>query len=223
MVQALAYRMAAGRARDYRAPVDARRFAPAAARNRGPILDVLRRVLPGRGLVLEIGSGTGQHVAHLAAALPSLRWQPSELDRDLHASIAAWSDGLDNVRAPIALDARCTPWPVPVLAAVFSANVIHIAPWDVCLGLLGGAGRHLAPGGVLVLYGPYRIGGGHTAESNAAFDRQLREMDPSFGVRDLEAVRDAAAIHGLELAERVEMPANNQTVVFARAPQAAST
>jgi SAM-dependent methyltransferase len=197
--------------------MDARRHASAAERNRGPILDVLRLVLPAHGVVLELASGTGQHVAYFAAALPGLIWLPSEADREMHDSIAAWTAGLRNVRAPIALDATATTWPVPSLDAVYAANLVHIAPWEVCLGLLAGAGRSLAPGGLLLLYGPYRIGGEHTAPSNAAFDRQLRSSDPRWGVRDLEGVRDAAAPHGLALEERVAMPANNQTLIFRRA------
>jgi SAM-dependent methyltransferase len=196
--------------------MDRRRHAPAAARNREPILAVLRSVLPARGLVLELASGTGQHVAHFAAALPALRWQPSEHDPELHDSIAAWTRGLPNVLAPITLDATSEPWPVGVCDAVWNANLLHIAPWEVCLGVLRGAGRHLVPGGLLALYGPYRIGGAHTADSNAAFDRQLRQTDPRWGVRDLEAVCEAARPHGLTLEQRVAMPANNQTLVFRR-------
>jgi len=194
-----------------------RRHAPAAERNRGPILDVLARVLPARGTVLEIASGTGQHVAHFAAALPVLVWLPSEFDSQLHPSITAWTAGLSNVRPPIALDATADGWPVPPLHAVYAANVVHIAPWEVCLGLLAGAGRHLVSGGLLVLYGPYRIDGAHTAPSNAAFDHQLRSSDPRWGVRDLETVRDAAQPHGLRLEERMAIPANNQTLIFRRA------
>src|SRR5262249_3777229 len=150
--------MASSRARD---PMDERhhqrRHAPAAERNRGPILDVLVRVLPARGTVLEIASGTGQHVAHFPAALPALVWLPSEIDSQQHPWTAAWTAGLPNVRPPIALDATMAGWPVPALDAVYAANLVHIAPWEVCLGLVAGAGRHLVPGALLVLYGPYRI------------------------------------------------------------------
>jgi SAM-dependent methyltransferase len=194
---------------------DERRHAAAAERNREPILQVLRRVLPEAGLVLEVASGTGQHAAHFAAALPGLSWQPSERDPDLLGSIAAWTRELGNVRPPIALDVSADPWPVAeALDAVFNANMIHIAPWPVCLALLRGAARHLVPGGALVMYGPYRIGGRHTAESNEAFDHRLRDSDPSWGVRDLEAVCEAAAAQGLSFEQRFEMPANNQTLVF---------
>jgi SAM-dependent methyltransferase len=194
----------------------ARRHAPAAERNREPILAVLRRVLPRHGSVLEVASGTGQHVAHFAAALPDLVWQPSERDPESLPSIVAWSRGLPNVLPPIVLDVTAEPWPIGTCDALFNANTIHIAPWDAGLALLRGAGRHLRPGGVLVLYGPYRIGGAHTAPSNDAFDADLRRRDPAWGVRDLEAVLDAAAAQGLRLVERVAMPANNQTLVLRR-------
>ena len=199
--------------------MDHRRHAPAAERNRGPILDVLRRVLPARGTVLEIASGTGQHVAHFAAALPALTWQPSDRDDADFASIVAWCRhaGASNALPPVVLDVTHEPWPVARLDAIYNANMIHISPWQTCLGLLRGAGQHLAADGVLVLYGPYKLGGTHTAPSNAAFDADLRARDPSWGVRDLEAVGEVAAEHGLALHERVAMPANNLAVIFRRA------
>jgi SAM-dependent methyltransferase len=202
--------------------VDPRRHAPAAERNRQPILDVLLRVLPARGEVLEIASGTGQHAAFFAAALPSVIWQPSERDESALPSIAAWceSANVSNARAPLRLDVTEEPWPVGRLDGMFNANMLHIAPWDVGLALLRGAERHLVPGGVLVLYGPYRIGGQHTAPSNAAFDLDLRGRDPAWGVRDLEAVVEAARERHLALVERVPMPANNQTLVFQRGQSA---
>ena len=195
--------------------MDERRYAAAAERNREPILSVLREVLPERGLVLEVASGTGQHAAHFAAALPDLTFQPSELEPAMHASIAAWCAGLPNVLLPaLALDVASQPWPVPALDAVFNANMIHIAPWQVCIGLIEGASRHLRSGGLLLMYGPYKIGGRHTADSNAAFDLRLRGENPSWGVRDLEAVTELAEGRGLTFARRVAMPANNQTLVF---------
>jgi SAM-dependent methyltransferase len=197
--------------------LDERRHAGAAERNREPILNVLREVLPERGVVLEVASGTGQHAAHFAAALPALTWQPSELDHGMHPSIAAWTRGVSNVLPPLALDATTDPWPVPALAGVFNANMIHISPWEVCVGLFRGAARHLDPGGVLVTYGPYRIGGRHTSESNAAFDQRLRETDPRWGVRDLEAVCEVATANGLAFERRFQMPANNQTLLFRKA------
>ena len=197
---------------------DARRNAPAVARNRQPILDVLARVLPAAGTVLEVASGTGEHAAFFAAALPGLVWQPSERDPMALESIAAWTQTppLANVRPPVLLDVTHGVWPVDVVDAIFNANMMHIAPWETCAGLMRGAARHLTPAGLLVLYGPFAIGGRHTAPSNAAFDADLRRRDPSWGVRDLEAVVVAAAGHGLSLRERVPMPANNQTLVFAR-------
>lgn len=203
---------------------DAREHWPAAERNRGPILEVLRRVLPARGDVLEIASGSGQHAAHFAAALPGLRWQPSEAKRSLHASIEAWTAGLANVLPVIALDVTADPWPLPLTRydALYNANMIHIAPFEVCRALLRGAARHLVVGAPCVLYGPFRIGGAHTADSNAAFDQRLRSENPSWGVRDLDEVCAIAERHGLRFVERVAMPANNQTVVFERTEQAAS-
>jgi hypothetical protein len=209
----------------------AQRHAPATARNRGPLLEVLRRVLPiddarrGPRLVLEIASGSGEHVVHFAAALSTLQWQPSDVDDANLASIAAWiaasgcgTSAGGNVRDPIRLDATAEAWPVTTpLDVIFNANMIHIAPWAACVGLLRGAGQHLGPQGLLILYGPYRIGGQHTAPSNAAFDLDLRGRNPSWGVRDLEAVVALAADNGLALQERVEMPANNQTLIFQRA------
>jgi len=188
--------------------------APATGRNREPILAVLRRVLPAEGLVLEVASGTGQHAAWFGAALPGLVWQPTDRDPTHRASIAAWTEGLPSVRPPLDLDTTRRPWPVQRADAVVCINMIHIAPWAACLGLLEGAAELLPPGAPLVLYGPYKRGGAHTAPSNAAFDADLRARDPTWGVRDLEAVQKAAA--GFVLEEVAEMPANNLTVVFRR-------
>jgi len=198
--------------------MDARETAPSAERNKQPILDVLSRVLPPSGLVLEIGSGTGQHVAHFAKALPHLEFQPSEMDSARHDSIAAWvrHEGLANVRPPIAFDLARRPWPVRGADAIVCINVIHISPWEATLALMQGAGELLPPGGVLVTYGPYRRGGAHTAASNEEFDTSLRERDPRWGVRDMEQVVEAARAAGLALEETVPMPANNFTLVFRR-------
>jgi SAM-dependent methyltransferase len=194
--------------------------APAAERNKDPILDVLRRVLPPRGVVLEVASGTGQHAVHMAVALPGLVWQPSDPDPDARASISAWIEetGAANVLPPLALDVRSVPWPIARADAVVCINMIHIAPWTAAEHLVAGAGRILGPGAPLVLYGPYRRNGRHTAASNEAFDADLRRRNPDWGVRDLEAVAALAAENGLALAEVVEMPANNLTVVLRRAP-----
>jgi SAM-dependent methyltransferase len=192
--------------------------APAAERNKEPILAVLRRVLPQRGLVLEVASGTGQHVAHFAAALPRLVWQPSDPDPASRASIAAWiaEMRLPNIRQPIDLDVRAADWGVDRADAVVCINMVHIAPWAATLHLVAGAARLIGPGGVLFLYGPYRRFGRHTAPSNEAFDADLKHRNPEWGVRDLEAVAEVAAHDGFALEEVVPMPANNFSVVFRR-------
>jgi SAM-dependent methyltransferase len=191
-----------------------RRSAPAADRNKGPILDVLRRVLPARGIVLEIASGTGQHTAHFARSLPSLEWQPTEYDAAMLPSIEGWCEGLANVRAPVVLNVGQMPWPVERADAVLCINMIHISPWQATLDLMKGAARVLGDGGVLFLYGPYRRFGAHTASSNAAFDADLRARNPEWGVRDLKAVEETARGHGFSLDEVVAMPANNFSVIF---------
>lgn len=193
-----------------------RQHAPSAERNREPILAVLERVLPATGTVLEIASGTGQHAIHFAAALPHLVWQPSDLDDEARASIAAWTaqSGLANVRPPLALDVRDASWGIEAAAAIVCINMIHISPWASAQALIGGAGRLLGPGGVLFLYGPYRRGGAHTAPTNAAFDEQLQRRNPAWGVRDMEDVVALADAAGFDADEPVEMPANNFSLVF---------
>ena len=195
-----------------------KRHAPAAARNRDPILDVLRPRLPAQGLVLEVASGSGEHIVHFAEALPDLVFQPSDPDGDARASIDDWvrTTGLANVRPALALDAASDEWPIDRADAVLCANMIHIAPWPAAVGLIAGAGRLLAAGGLLYLYGPYRRGGRHTAPSNEAFDRDLRRRNPAWGVRDLEAVAALAEAQGFGPPEIVEMPANNLSLVFVR-------
>ena len=195
---------------------DARLYAPAAARNRQPILDVLKQHLPARGLVLEVASGTGEHVVHFAQACTDLVFQPSDPDPAHRASIDAWTAalGLANVRPAIALDVTAEVWPVEAADALLCSNMIHIAPWAAAVGLMRGAGRVLPPGGLLYLYGPYKRGGQHTAPSNAAFDADLRARDAAWGVRDLEAVASLAADNGFAQPTIVEMPANNLSLVF---------
>lgn len=197
---------------------DDRLYAPATLRNRGPILDALRPRLPPRGLVLEVASGTGEHAAHLAAALPHLAFQPTDPDPAHRASIAAWTGESPNVRPPLALDASAPDWPVRCADAVLCINLIHIAPWAATEGLLAGAARVLPPGGPLVLYGPYTRDGRHTAPSNAAFDADLRARDPAWGVRDLGDVARLAGAAGFGAAEVVPMPANNLLAVFRAKP-----
>jgi SAM-dependent methyltransferase len=192
--------------------------APAAERNKDAILAVLERVLPQTGVVLEIASGTGQHVVHFASAMPGLTWQPSEPDPQMRRSIAGWlaETGLPNVLPPLDLDVCRLDWPIERADAVMCINMIHISPWQATEQLIAGCGRIVRPGGVLYLYGPYRRHGRHTAPSNEAFDASLRQRDPQWGVRDLETVVEAARGHGLELSETVEMPANNLSVVLVR-------
>lgn len=198
---------------------DPRLQAPAVARNREPILAVLRRVLPPAGLVLEVASGSGEHAAFFASALPLLTWQPSDPDPRARASITAFRDagGMPNLLPPLDLDVMAAAWPVTGAAAIVCINMIHIAPWSACEGLVAGAARALPPGGVLYLYGPYKEEGRHTAPSNEIFDADLRARDPRWGVRDLGEVTALARRHGLVHEETVTMPANNRSVVFRRA------
>lgn len=199
-----------------------KRHAPATERNREPILEVLRRVLPDHGVVLEIASGSGQHGAWLAPRLPHLEWQPSDRDASALASISAWAGDAagGTVRPPLLLDAEAENWELgdlaPRITALVAINLIHIAPWSVAQGLLAGAGRLLPAGGVLYMYGPYRRDGRHTAPSNARFDAGLRAENPDWGVRDLEAVTAEAEANGLTLTEVVDMPANNLSLIFGR-------
>ena len=193
-----------------------RQNAPAADRNKEPILAVLRQVLPGSGVVLEIASGTGQHVVHFARALPRLQWQPSDPEPEARASIAAWMahESLPNIQPPLDLDVRSETWPIQRADAVVCINMVHISPWAATSGLMAAAARLLPAGGPLIVYGPFRRLDRETASSNEAFDAQLRSRNPEWGVRDLEAVVSKAEEHGLRLIEIVEMPANNLTVVF---------
>lgn len=195
-----------------------KREAPAAARNRQPILDVLQPRLPATGLVLEIASGTGEHVVHYAAARPELTFQPSDPDAGARASVDDWvrTLGLDNVRPALEIDVTRAKWPVERADAVLCCNMIHIAPWEAAIGLVAGAARLLPPGGLLFLYGPYRIGGRHTAPSNEAFDSDLKRRNPAWGVRDLEIVAELAASQGFSVPEIVEMPANNLSLLLNR-------
>ena len=199
-------------------PIDPRRFAPATERNRDPILALLRRVLPPAGTVLEIASGTGEHAIYFSRQLPHLAWQPTDPDAAARASIAAWSAeaGLANIAAPLALDAALPNWPIDRADAVLAVNMVHISPWAATIGLLAGAARVLPAGAPLVLYGPYKRGGWHTAASNEAFDQNLRRQNAAWGVRDLERVVEAAEAAGFGPAEIVQMPANNLGLVFRR-------
>lgn len=193
--------------------------SPAALRNRDPILDVLRLHLPPKGLVVEMASGSGEHVIHFAQHLPGLIFQPSDPDADARASIDAWVEeaGLANVKPALDLDVTRRPWPFVNAAAILCINMVHISPWPATEALFAGAARHLVPNGVLYLYGPYKRDGAHTAPSNEAFDQSLRARDPAWGVRDLETVTELAVSAGFTEPEIVPMPANNLSLVFHRA------
>jgi SAM-dependent methyltransferase len=202
---------------------DPRRYAPATQRNRELIAAVLDDWLPSSGSVLEIASGSGEHISFFAQHFPLLRFQPSDPDPTALASIAAWTAALDvsNTLEPIMIDAAMPDWPVPDavardLVAILCINMIHISPWPATLGLLRGAASLLKTGGILYLYGPYKRGGVHTAPSNMAFDQSLRAQNPSWGVRDLDEVCAQAEAEGFALARVVEMPANNLSVLFKR-------
>jgi len=196
--------------------VDARQFSAPAERNCRPILDVLRQVLPAKGLILEIASGSGQHAAFFAPHFPALTWQPSDPDGAARASITAWADAVKypNLRPPLELDAAASDWPIDRADAVMCINMIHISPWESALGLVHGAGRILPAGGVLYLYGPFRRDGQHTAPSNAAFDADLKSRDARWGVRDVGDVAAAASAQGFGAPVIIPMPANNLSVVF---------
>lgn len=198
--------------------MDTRQTAPAVARNREHILALLRGLLSRQGLVLEIASGTGEHVVHFAQNFPGLTFQPSDRDAAARESIAGWvaHEGLANVAPPLALDAAAPDWPIARADAILCINMIHISPWAATLGLFAGAHKILPAGAPLYLYGAYKRGGEHTSPSNIAFDGWLREQNPAFGVRDLEAVAGVAADNGFGPPEVVEMPANNFSVIFRR-------
>ena len=198
---------------------DPKLHAPATQRNRDPILAVLQRVLPPEGLVLETSSGSGEHAIYMAPKLAPRSWQPSDIDPAARASIAAYvADAeTENLLPPVELDVTWTEWPVSQAAAILSVNMIHIAPWEACLGLLDGAARTLSGSGtILYFYGPFKRGGIHTAPTNDAFDRSLRAQNPQWGIRDLDVVAAEAETRGLALSEVVDMPSNNFSVIFSR-------
>lgn len=205
---------------------DPRQVSSSSARNRDPIWDVLGPELPESGLVLEIASGTGEHVVHFARlAGPGLVFQPSDPSAAARASIEAWvaESGLLNVRPSLALDAAADVWPIAHADVVLCINMIHISPWTATVGLIAGAARVLPAHGLLFLYGPYRRNGRHTAPSNEAFDADLRRRNAEWGVRDLEAVSELAAAHGFAGPAVTEMPANNLSVAFRRSKQASQS
>jgi len=212
--------------------LDARQYAPATQRNQEPILEVLLQVLPPTGSVLEVSSGTGEHAVFFAPRLSGRTWIPSDPNPVARASIAAWREyyPADNLYPPSALNACDSVWAIerdelpeswqgidlkrdPIVAIV-NINMIHIAPWSACLGLMAGAGRILRAGGIVYLYGPFKQGGRHTSPSNAAFDESLRAQNPEWGVRDLDDVVAVAQNHHLSLVKTYAMPANNLSVIF---------
>ncbi len=210
---------------------DQRRYAPAAERNQAPIRTVLAKVLPPTGTVLEIASGTGQHAAFCAPRLAPRHWLPSDPNPTAQASIRAWvaATAITELYDPLDLDVTLPNWfqavttwqttvgsSAPPLSAIVTINMIHIAPWSACEGLLAGAEQLLPPAGVLYLYGPFRQNGKHTAPSNEAFDASLRSQNPAWGVRNLDDVVALAAQHHLQFSEAIAMPANNRSIVFTR-------
>lgn len=204
---------------EWKQPGQARLFAPATLRNRDAILAVLRDILPARGLLLEVASGSGEHIVHIAAALPGLTFQPSDSSAEALASIAAWTaeQALQNVLPPLRIDATVDNWPVDRADAILCINMIHIAPWAATEGLFRNAGRILREGGPLYLYGPFRRPGRELEPGNAAFDASLRERDAEWGLRALDEVETLAKAAGFGQAQVVEMPANNLSVTFPRA------
>jgi Protein of unknown function (DUF938) len=202
--------------------MDNRQYAPATQRNRKPILKILSEVLPTRSNVLEVASGTGEHAIFFASQLESCRWIPSDVNALAEESIIAWKNAcsVDNLELPLLIDVTQDNWQQEVVEhqinAIVNINMIHIAPWQACLGLMAGAAKILPKDGILYLYGPYKRNGEHTSLSNANFDRSLRDRHHLWGVRDLEAVIAAAVAHNLNLQQVITMPANNLSVIFNR-------
>lgn len=201
------------------AGTEARRHAPATLRNRYAITDVLRAVLPETGLVLEIASGSGEHVVHFAQALPHLHWQPSDCEPSALRSIAAWTADSEaaNVLPPLAIDVEQDEWPIERAEAIVCINMVHISPWNATQALFRHAAALLPPGAPLYLYGPFVRHDVKTADSNLAFDASLKARNPAWGLRDVADLDAAGAEHGLVRAELIEMPANNLSLVYRRA------
>ena len=202
--------------------MDARQYAPATQRNREPILKVLSEVIPANSNILEIASGTGEHAIFLADRLQSCRWIPSDVSASAVQSINSWKDAcpVDNLESPLFIDVTQDNWQQQVenreVNAIVNINMIHIAPWQACLGLVAGASEILANGGILYLYGPYKRQGEHTAPSNASFDRSLRDRHPAWGIRDLESVVATAEAENFKLEQVINMPANNLSIILRR-------
>ncbi len=189
-------------------------FSEACERNKEPILQALKQILPSDGAVLEIGSGTGQHIVYFGPCFPGLQWQASDRDENLQGLTARLEqEGCPNVLPPIELDVLA-PWPDRVFDVVYSANTAHIMGWDAVCATFAGLGEHLAPGGLYCLYGPFNQDGRFTSESNRKFDAHLRNGDSQMGLRDIEALEALADRHQMELVNQIPMPANNQVLVF---------
>lgn len=195
-------------------------FSDACERNKKPILEVLQQYFPKRGFVLEIGSGTGQHIVYFAENMPTLKWQPSDLAENIPALTARIeAEGGENIKPPITLDVSAggdAAWPERVLSAAFSANTAHIMSWQMVRDMFAGVGSRLKERGVFCLYGPFNLDGKYTADSNRAFDLQLKSQDPQMGLRDVRSVQTLAEKNNMRLVNRIGMPANNQILVFLR-------
>lgn len=197
---------------------EAKRHAPATARNRDAIASVIGKYLPKTGTILEIASGTGEHLVHFARTFPQLLWQPSDYDQAGLASINAWASdsGLDNILPPIRIDAASTDWPIEQADGILCINMIHISPWEATMGLISGSASRLSKGAPLYLYGPYIQKGVPTVESNLAFDRSLRDRNAAWGLRSVEDVVEYAKQKGIMLQAIREMPSNNLSLVFSK-------
>ncbi|MCF8707519.1 DUF938 domain-containing protein [Rhizorhapis sp. SPR117] len=195
-----------------------KRHAPAALRNRDAIAAVLRDILPERGLVLELASGSGEHIVHFAGLFPALEWQPSDPDAAALSSIAAWSgeSGLSNIRTPLAIDVQADNWGMDRADAILCINMVHISPWEATVGLMQGAARLLPSNAPLYLYGPYLRSDVATAPSNLAFDQSLRIRNPAWGLRRVDDMMDLAQENGMLFCDLVEMPANNISLIFSK-------
>lgn len=193
-----------------------RLFYPATSRNRDVILDVLKTIMPEQGQILELASGSGEHVIHFAEHFKKLTWQPSDLEDKSIDSIRSWIEHtkLNNIHPPLKLDTTAPHWPLEAVNGILCINMIHISPWEATIGLMHKAGQLLSQGDFLYLYGPFRIDGKQTSASNHDFEGWLKERDPCFGVRDMGEVEDQANQQGLELNQKIPMPANNFSLVF---------
>ena len=194
----------------------AKEYAPATLRNRDAILRVLKLTLPENGLVLEIASGSGEHAAYFAPRLKGLTWQPSAPSSESRASISSWAEEIqgNGLLTPVELDVLVEPWPVLQADAIVCINMIHISPWKVRKSLMAGAGRTLRTGGILYLYGPYKVKGEHTSLSNQAFHESLKSQNTQWGIRDLDDVVSEAKTQGLMHTQSIQMPTNNQSIIF---------